>query len=75
MSDNVNSPAHYREGTIECIDYIEDFLSREEYIGYLRGNIAKYLHRWRYKNGLEDLNKAQWYGGRLIALVLSLIHI
>lgn len=66
--DNVNSPPHYGAGKIECIDYIEDFLSREEYIGYLRGNIAKYLHRWRYKNGLEDLKKAQWYGARLIKL-------
>ena len=66
--DNVNSPPHYGAGKIECIDYIEDFLSREEYIGYLRGNIAKYLHRWRYKNGLEDLKKANWYGVRLIKL-------
>tara|TARA_R110000803_G_scaffold133521_1_gene200685 strand:+ start:263 stop:505 length:243 start_codon:yes stop_codon:yes gene_type:complete len=66
--DNVNSPPHYGAGKIECIDYIEDFLSREEYIGYLRGNIAKYLHRWRYKNGLEDLKKANWYGIRLIKL-------
>ena len=66
--DNVNHPEHYGSGKIECIDYIEDFLTTEEYIGYLRGNIAKYLHRWRYKNGLEDLKKAQWYGARLIKL-------
>ena len=67
--DKVNSPAHYGQGTIECIDYIEDFLTREEFIGYLRGNIAKYLHRWRYKNGLEDLKKAQWYQNKLIEVV------
>jgi hypothetical protein len=59
--DNVNSPSHYGQGKIECIEYIRDFLTKEEYIGYLRGNIAKYLHRWRYKNGLEDLKKAEWY--------------
>lgn len=64
--DMVNSPKHYGQGKIECIDYIEDFLTKEEYIGFLRGNIAKYLHRWRYKNGLEDLKKAQWYLDRLI---------
>tara|TARA_R110002167_G_scaffold82691_4_gene225492 strand:+ start:2870 stop:3199 length:330 start_codon:yes stop_codon:yes gene_type:complete len=63
--DKVNNPPHYGTGKIECIDYIEDFLTPEEYIGYLRGNIAKYLHRWRYKNGIEDLNKAQWYLNRL----------
>jgi hypothetical protein len=65
--DNVNSPKHYTgNGSIECIDYIEDFLTKEEYVGYLRGNIAKYLHRWRYKNGLEDLKKAQWYLNKLV---------
>lgn len=64
----VNRPIHYGQGKIECIDYIEDFLSYEEYVGYLRGNIAKYLHRWRYKNGIEDLKKAEWYGNRLIKL-------
>jgi len=64
--DNVNSPAHYGNGSIECIDYIEDFLNPDEFQGYLRGNIAKYLHRWPYKNGTEDLKKAQWYLDKLI---------
>ena len=64
--DKVNSPAHYAHGNIECIDYIKDFLTEDEYIGYLRGNIAKYLHRWRHKNGLEDLKKAEWYLKELI---------
>jgi len=61
VKDNVNNPSHYGQGNIEAIDYIEDMLTEEEWIGYLRGNIAKYLHRWRYKNGLEDLKKAQVY--------------
>ena len=65
-SDNVNSPPHYGQGTIEGIKYIEDFLSKDEFVGYLRGNIAKYLHRWRYKNGLEELKKADWYLAKLI---------
>lgn len=64
----VDKPSHYGQGKIECIEYIEDFLTKEEYIGYLRGNVAKYMHRYRYKNGLEDLKKAQWYLGRLIEL-------
>lgn len=63
----VHKPPHYNEGTIECIEYIEDFLSKEEYIGYLRGNIAKYQHRWRYKGGVQDLNKSRWYLDRLIS--------
>ena len=64
--DNVNNPSHYGQGKIEAIEYISDFLTPEEYQGYLRGNIAKYLHRFPYKNGIEDLKKAQWYLERLI---------
>lgn len=68
--DNVNNPAHYGQGSIEAIEYIEDFLTREEYIGYLRGNIAKYMHRFLYKGKpSEDLAKAQWYLKRLEELV------
>jgi len=66
MTDNVNQPAHYGQGAIECIEYIKDFLNDEELIGYYRGNVAKYLHRWRYKNGVEDLKKARWYLEALI---------
>ena len=66
LGDNVNNPSHYGQGKIEAIEYIKDFLTKEEYIGNLRGNIAKYLHRWRYKNGIEDLKKARWYLERLI---------
>lgn len=69
VKDNVNNPSHYGQGKIECIEYIKDFLNEDEYIGYLRGNIAKYLHRWRYKNGLEDLKKSQWYLNELIKVV------
>jgi hypothetical protein len=68
--DAVNSPPHYGQGKIECIEYIEDFLTKEEYIGYLRGNIAKYLHRWRWKGKPnEDLAKAAWYLDRLQGVV------
>ena len=67
--DNVNNPSHYNTGSIESIQYIESFLSQEEYRGFLRGNISKYLHRYNYKGKpLEDLKKAQWYLNRLIEL-------
>lgn len=64
--DPVKKPEHYGKGSIECIDYIKDFLDDEELTGYFRGNVAKYLHRWRYKNGIEDLKKASWYLNALI---------
>jgi hypothetical protein len=45
---------------MECIDYIQQQLS-EHFSSYCQGNVIKYLHRWRYKNGVEDLKKAEWY--------------
>lgn len=64
--DAVNSPLHYTQGGIETIDYIEAKLSDEEFGGYCRGNILKYISRAPDKNGLEDLRKARWYLDRLI---------
>jgi hypothetical protein len=65
--DVVNKPAHYGNGQIECIDYLKDNMDYMMFMGYLEGNVKKYLHRYRYKgNCLEDLKKAQWYLARLI---------
>ena len=65
--DPVAKPAHYNIGTIECIEYLKDNMPKEAFIGYLEGNVKKYLHRWRYKvKPTEDLKKAQWYLDRLI---------
>ena len=38
----------------------------ENDIPYVEGNIIKYIMRWRYKGGLEDLHKAQEYLNILI---------
>ncbi|ADO14415.1 AB1gp44 [Acinetobacter phage AB1] len=64
--DKVNQPSHYANFSIECIDAMQAMLSRDEFIGYLRGNIFKYLWRYKLKNGVEDLKKAQWYQNKLI---------
>ena len=69
MADKVNHPEHYNQGTIECIDAIEAMLSHEEFVGYLRGNSLKYRWRFRYKNGIEDLRKAEWYEKRLLKVL------
>lgn len=66
IDDPVNHPQHYTRGNIECIDMIEDILGEKGFIGYLKGNIIKYLYREEDKNGLEDLEKAKWYLNRLI---------
>ena len=65
-NDNVNSPAHYNQAGIECLDAIAA-ATGDGYEYYLQGNIIKYLWRYRYKNGIEDLKKAQFYLNRLIA--------
>lgn len=64
--DNVNHPSHYTEGKIECIEYIEDKLTPEEYRGYIKGNVLKYITREKHKNGDEDIRKAKWYLDRLV---------
>ena len=65
QSDMVNSPPHYNKTGIECIDAIRA-ATGDGYEYYLQGNIMKYLWRYRYKNGTEDLKKAQWYLTKLI---------
>ena len=63
--DMVNSPPHYNQAGIECIDAIRA-ATGDGYEYYLQGNIIKYLWRYRYKNGVQDLEKAKWYLNKLI---------
>lgn len=69
IPDMVNHPKHYTSGKIEVIKIMEDQLTPEEYRGYIKGQVIKYITRERHKNGLEDLEKAYWYLGRLINLL------
>ena len=65
--DLVNSPPHYMSGGIETIDFIKAKLTDEEFTGYLKGNVIKYLTRADLKgNRLQDLAKAKWYMDRLV---------
>lgn len=64
--DLVNQPPHYNQGGIEAIEAIKASMSAEEFQGYLKGNAIKYLWRYRHKNGVQDLQKANWYTNRLI---------
>ena len=57
----VNSPAHYTKGQYEVVDVIKDWLTPEEFRGYIKGNTIKYVSRERYKNGDEDLFKTIFY--------------
>ena len=67
MIDVVNKPPHYNKGEVECINAIEASMTKEEFTGYLKGNVIKYLWRYKYKGKpKEDLKKASWYLERLI---------
>jgi hypothetical protein len=66
VRDDINRPAHYTQSGIECIEAIESALSPEEYRGFLKGQVLKYLWRANHKGSeIEDHLKAGWYLDRL----------
>jgi hypothetical protein len=60
MEEDKINPSYYKKG-IETTDYI---VSHD--MNYVEGNIIKYVTRYKEKNGLQDLLKAEWYLNRLI---------
>ena len=65
--DSINHPSHYTQGAIECIDAIKEATKGLFGIeAVCTGNIIKYVWRWKFKIGVEDLRKADWYLQRLI---------
>lgn len=66
--ETVNHPSHYQSKSgLETIDVIEAFCDGLNGIeAFCTGNALKYLCRWKSKNGVEDLRKAEWYLQRLI---------
>tara|TARA_R110000765_G_scaffold240522_2_gene342834 strand:+ start:220 stop:549 length:330 start_codon:yes stop_codon:yes gene_type:complete len=62
--DNIKekiNPSHYTQGKIEVIDFILD-----QKMDYMTATITKYISRWRFKDGVCDLKKAQWFLNKLI---------
>ena len=65
--DMVNKAPHYNKGGVECIKAIEASMSPEEYAGFLKGQVIKYVWRYRHKGKpVEDLDKARYYLDDLI---------
>lgn len=52
---------HYKAEAIQPWDYITS-----NNLGYLEGNIIKYVSRYKSKNGVQDLEKAKHYLEKLI---------
>lgn len=67
-TDIVNHPDHYQSDSgLETIDVIEAFCDDLNGLeAFCTGNAMKYLCRWKKKNGIQDLRKAEWYLQRLI---------
>ena len=57
----VEHPNHYCQGGIECIKAIEASMPPDGFQDYCKGNVLKYIWRWRDKAGVDDLKKAQVY--------------
>jgi hypothetical protein len=70
MVDMVNRPPHYLQGGIEAIDVIASRLTKEEFIGYLKGCKMKYDLRYPFKSSFEqDLEKSEWYKNKLLEIM------
>lgn len=59
-------PSYYQQNGQDLIDHLSELFNSDMFVGFMTGNIFKYLTRWQQKNGIEDLKKAQVYLNRLI---------
>lgn len=69
MSNNNINPNHYKNGKMDAIDIMKASLTNEEFKGFCKGLIIKYIYRADHKNGLEDYKKAQWYMNKLVEVL------
>ena len=70
MTDNVNKPEHYTQGNVECIDAIESATTGlTGIVAVCIANVIKYVWRFGRKNGIEDLDKADYYLQRIRTLI------
>ena len=67
-TNNVNHPSHYNKGNIECIDAMVSAYGKDTVSDFCICNAFKYIWRYKYKNGIEDLKKAQWYLNKIVEL-------
>lgn len=59
--DSVTEPPHYKNLAIDTLELMSVNFSDEAYMGFLEGNVLKYVMRYKMKNGMQDLRKAQYY--------------
>lgn len=70
VNDSVNHPSHYEGHTsIDCIEAMTLTFEVKRTAEYCVQNAYKYIWRHEYKNGIEDLKKAEWYLNKFDELV------
>lgn len=62
---NPIEPSHYTDLSISPLEYIE---ANQGEFDWSIANVIKYVSRYKRKNGIEDLKKAQWYLNHQIQL-------
>ena len=66
----IDHPAHYADTcSLECIDAMRIAFGDGDVAMFCIINAYKYIWRWKYKNGIEDLKKAEWYLDKAAELV------
>lgn len=67
LEDVINKPNHYHKGNIDIYEIMQAKLTPEEYKGFCKGNVLKYLLRADLKgNAINDLKKLQFNQERLL---------
>lgn len=64
-TETSSCPSHY-DSEIQPKDFMKSNFTSEEYEGFLKGNIIKYVSRYKQKDGIKDLKKAIDYLNWLI---------
>ena len=62
---------HYMNMGVQPWKAMESWMTDEQLIGFMMGNVIKYVARWQDKNGIEDLRKASHYLEKLIEVELK----
>lgn len=59
--DKIN-PDYYKDKTsLECIDAMRIIFGDDAVVSFCICNAFTYIWRWKFKNGEEDLQKADWF--------------
>lgn len=69
IGDGTLNPSYYNCEGGDIIDLMGTMFGRDMQIGFINGNILKYIKRWNSKDGVKDLHKAREYLDRLIDII------